>query len=162
MRGRAGTRHRPMTKPSFVDFLEQGELSEQAHERFNAPFEGTRDYIVTHYKTNTRTDTEYWRANATNRNLSDELKQLYAQWMSGQGIAAPVAQQQLGKGYPVFSWYSLMCGMGIFPEQRELRAPSAQEARFNMAALSLRGLPPPAREAWRALFEHSCSARRHR
>jgi 2-polyprenyl-6-methoxyphenol hydroxylase-like FAD-dependent oxidoreductase len=125
------------TATSFVEFLEQGDLSEQAHERFNARvnahFEGTRDYIVTHYKTNTRTDTEYWRANAANMNLSDELKQLYAQWMSGQGIAAPVAQQQLGKGYPVFSWYSIMCGMGIFPEQRELRAPSAQEARFNMA-----------------------------
>jgi len=32
---------------------------------------GTRDYIVTHYKTNSRTDTEYWRANAANMNLSD-------------------------------------------------------------------------------------------
>jgi 2-polyprenyl-6-methoxyphenol hydroxylase-like FAD-dependent oxidoreductase len=125
------------TATTFVEFLEQGDLSEQAHERFNARvnahFEGTRDYIVTHYKTNTRTDTEYWRANAANMSLSDELKQLYAQWMSGQGIAAPVAQQQLGKGYPVFSWYSIMCGMGIFPDRHELRAPSAQEARFNMA-----------------------------
>ena len=50
-------------------------MGEPAHERFNQRvnehFEGTRDYIVTHYKTNTRTDTDYWRANAANPNLSD-------------------------------------------------------------------------------------------
>jgi hypothetical protein len=28
-----------------------------------------------------------------------------------------------------------MAGMGIFPEQRDLRAPTAQEARFNMAEI---------------------------
>ena len=58
------------TAASFVEYLEKGDLGEAAHERFNAQvnehFEGTRDYIVTHYKTNTREDTEYWRANAAN------------------------------------------------------------------------------------------------
>src|SRR5262249_50330661 len=61
------------TAATFVEFLERGDLSEAAHDQFNARvnehFEGTRDYIVTHYKTNTRTDTEYWRANAANLNL---------------------------------------------------------------------------------------------
>ena len=28
------------------------------------------------------------------------------------------AHQKLGKGYPVFSWYSIMAGMGIFPDAR--------------------------------------------
>src|SRR5580700_144254 len=75
----------------FVDFLEQGDLSEAAQARFNAQvnehFEGTRDYIVTHYKTNSRQDTEYWRANAANLSLSDDLKQLYSLWMAGKSIA---------------------------------------------------------------------------
>ena len=127
------------TATTFVEFLEQGDLSEQAHKRFNervnAHFEGTRDYIVTHYKTNTRTDTEYWRANADNMNLSDDLKKLYALWMSGKGIAAAVGQQALGKGYPIFSWYSIMSGMGIFPDAEQLRPPSAQEARFSLAEI---------------------------
>jgi tryptophan 6-halogenase len=124
------------TAASFVEFLERGDLGEEAHERFNARvnehFEGTRDYIVTHYKTNTRQDTEYWRANAANLNLSDELKKLYSLWMAGKSIAPAVSEQVLGKGYPVFSWYSIMAGMGIFPDEPELRAPTAQEARFSM------------------------------
>lgn len=127
------------TATTFVEFLEQGDMSEAAHERFNAMmnahFEGIRDYIVTHYKTNTRTDTEYWRANAANLNLSDDLKKLYSLWMAGKSIAPAVGQQLLGKGYPVFSWYSIMAGMGIFPDRRDLRPPTAQEARFNMAEI---------------------------
>jgi hypothetical protein len=124
------------TAATFVEFLEQGDLSEEAHERFNQRvnehFEGTRDYIVTHYKTNTRKDTEYWRENAANLNLSDSLKQLYSVWMAGKSIAPAVGQQVLGKGYPVFSWYSIMAGMGIFPDPEDLHPPSAQEARYNM------------------------------
>jgi hypothetical protein len=127
------------TAATFVEFLEQGDLSEQAHERFNQRvnehFEGTRDYIVTHYKTNTRQDTEYWRANAANLNLSDDLKKLYSLWMAGKSIAPAVGQQVLGKGYPVFSWYSIMAGMGIFPDSHELRSPTAQEARYSMAEI---------------------------
>jgi tryptophan 6-halogenase len=127
------------TATTFVEFLEQGDLSEAAHERFNQRvnehFEGTRDYIVTHYKTNTRTDTEYWRANAANLNLSDDLKKLYALWMEGKSIAPVVGQQLLGKGYPVFSWYSIMAGMGIFPDRQQLRRPSAHEARFSVVAI---------------------------
>jgi hypothetical protein len=52
--------------------------------------------------------------------------------MTGKSIAAPVTQQVLGKGYPVFSWYSIMAGMGIFPDPRDLRRPTAQEARYSL------------------------------
>ena len=127
------------TAAQFVEFLEQGDMSEAAQERFNARvnehFEGTRDYIVTHYKTNTRQDTEYWRVNAANLNLSDDLKKLYSLWMAGESIAPAVRQQALGKGYPVFSWYSILAGMGIFPDAHQLREPSAQEARYSLAEI---------------------------
>jgi hypothetical protein len=52
--------------------------------------------------------------------------------MSGKSIAPAIRKQALGKGYPVFSWYAIMAGMGIFPEVAALRAPTAQEARYNM------------------------------
>jgi tryptophan 6-halogenase len=124
------------TAAVFVEFLEQGDLSEAAHERFNARinehFEGTRDYIVTHYKTNSRTDTDYWRANAANLHLSEPLKQLLSLWMSGKGIAPPVRQQVIGKGYPVFSWYSIMAGMGIFPDLAALHAPKAAQNHYRL------------------------------
>jgi tryptophan 6-halogenase len=127
------------TAATFVEFLEKGDMSDAAQQRFNervnAHFEGTRDYIVTHYKTNTRADTEYWRANAANMNLSDELKQLYALWMSGKGIAPAVGAQRLGKGYPIMSWYSIMAGTGIFPDSHRLRAPDEREACYDMAEI---------------------------
>jgi tryptophan 6-halogenase len=127
------------TAATFLEFLERGDLSEEAHQRFNQRvndhFEGTRDYIVTHYKTNTRDDTEYWRANAGNLNLSDDLKKLYSAWMAGKSIAQGVSQQVIGKAYPVFSWYSIMAGMGIFPDPSTLRPPTASEARYNMAEI---------------------------
>ena len=115
--------------------LEQGDLGEAAHDLFNRQvnhhFEGTRDYIVTHYKTSTRRDTEYWRANGTNVSLSDELKKLLSAWLAGKSIVAGVREQVIGKGYPVFSWYSIMAGMGIFPDQGDLRPPTLpQEARY--------------------------------
>ncbi len=116
------------TAQGFVEILEAGDLSERAQERFNAKvnehFEGTRDYIVTHYKTNSRTDTEYWRANNANPNISDALKELYAIWMSGKSIAPDVGRQRIGKGYPIFSWYCILAGMGIFPPAEQLRRPN--------------------------------------
>ena len=127
------------TAASFVEFLEKGDLGEEAHDRFNAlvnvHFEGTRDYIVTHYKTNTREDTEYWRANAANLNLSDDLKKLYSLWMAGKSIVPGVRRQEIGKGYPVFSWYSIMAGMGIFPDASDLRTPTSKEGRYSMAEI---------------------------
>jgi hypothetical protein len=127
------------TAAVFVDFLEQGDLSEAAQARFNAHvnehFEGTRDYIVTHYKTNSRTDTEYWRANAANRNISEPLKQLLNLWMSGNSIAPAVRKQSLGRGYPVFSWYSIMSGMGVFPDPKDLRPPRSEDKTFGIAEI---------------------------
>jgi tryptophan 6-halogenase len=124
------------TAATFTEFLERGDLGPESHDQFNRRvnehFEGTRDYIVTHYKTNTRNDTDYWRENAANLRISDGLKQLYSLWMGGKSIAPGVRQQAIGNGYPIFSWYSIMAGMGIFPDAHSLREPTTAEARYNM------------------------------
>jgi hypothetical protein len=52
--------------------------------------------------------------------------------MSGKGIAADVDRQAIGKGYPVFSWYCIMSGMGIFPDRKDLRPATATENRYSM------------------------------
>jgi len=123
------------TVQAFLECVEAGDLSERVQEKFNAKvnehFEGTRDYIVTHYKTNSRTDTEYWRANNANPNISEALKELYAIWMSGKSIAPDVGRQRIGKGYPIFSWYCILAGMGIFPPQDRLR-PSNGTAHYDV------------------------------
>jgi len=127
------------TVSTFVEFLEGGDMSEPAKDRYNQRvnehFEGTRDYIVTHFKTNNRTDTDYWRANASNGNLSEPLQELFRTWLSGRSIVADVTQQKLGKGYPVFSWYCILSGMGIFPESDQMRAPTPKEARYKMTEI---------------------------
>jgi Tryptophan halogenase len=127
------------TAMGIVEFLEGGEFSDAAHDRFNERvnehFEGTRDYIVTHYKTNSRTDTEYWRANAANLNISDPLKRLYNLWMSGNSIVPELRAQRIGKAYPVFSWYCIMTGMGIFPDQKDLRPANGGEGKYSMAEI---------------------------
>jgi len=127
------------TVSTFVEFLEAGDMSEPAKDRYNQRvndhFEGTRDYIVTHFKTNNRTDTDYWRANASNANLSEPLQELFRTWLSGRSIVADVTQQKLGKGYPVFSWYCILSGMGIFPDSDQMRAPTPKEARYKMTEI---------------------------
>jgi len=127
------------TATGFVECFEQGDMSERArdayNERLNTHFEGTRDYIVTHYKANTRTDTDYWLANSHNAKLSEPLKALLGRWMSGQGIANEVGAQKLGAGYPIFSWYSLLAGSGVFPDAGQLRPPNARERAWDMAEI---------------------------
>ena len=122
---------------AFAQLLDQGDLSEDVRARFNArfnrQFDGIRDYIVTHYKTNSRTDTDYWRANAANMKLSENLQKLHSAWMAGKSIVPGVRAQELGLGYPVASWFALMAGMGVFPDPQDLRAPTEREAQFNLA-----------------------------
>jgi tryptophan 6-halogenase len=138
------------TAHGFIEAVEAGDTGEAARERFNAKvnehFEGTRDYIVTHYKTNSRTDTEYWRANNANPNISDSLKELYATWMSGKSIAPDVGRQRIGKGYPIFSWYCILSGMGIYPAQDRLRPANGNgydiEEIHNLLDRSAMNFPP--------------------
>jgi 2-polyprenyl-6-methoxyphenol hydroxylase-like FAD-dependent oxidoreductase len=120
----------------FVAALEKADLGADAQTTFNqtinAQFEGTRDYIVTHYKTNTRTDTDYWRANAANTNLSNPLKQLLATWLSSKPIIPGLKKGVFGQGYPTMSWYSLLAGVGLFPDPQDMRPPTPEEAQHDL------------------------------
>ncbi|HJU07664.1 MAG TPA: tryptophan halogenase family protein [Rhodanobacteraceae bacterium] len=125
------------TAEMLVAALEKGNLDEATRKEFNDTLngrvEGTRDYIVTHYKTNTRSDTDYWRANAANTHLSSPLQQLLHTWLARKPITAGITQGKFGRGYPIMSWYSLLAGVGLFPD--EMRAPTRQEAKYDMAEI---------------------------
>ena len=125
------------TAEMLVAALEKGDIGEYVRKEFNDTLngrvEGTRDYIVTHYKTNTRTDTEYWRANAANTQLSAPLQQLLHTWLARKPITAGITQGKFGRGYPIMSWYSLLAGVGLFPD--DTREPTWQEAKYDMAEI---------------------------
>jgi 2-polyprenyl-6-methoxyphenol hydroxylase-like FAD-dependent oxidoreductase len=122
---------------NFVALLERGELDEQARSRFNTlvnqTFDGIRDYVQTHYKTNSRTDTDYWRVNAANVTLSENLLKIFSLWTTRKSIVPGLRAQEFGHGYPVMSWLAILAGMGVFPDPGRLRPPSAQEARYDLS-----------------------------
>ena len=117
-------------------FLAHGDLGESAQKRYNEHvntfFDSIRDYIVTHYATNSRSDTEYWRANKSHNDYSDSLRELYAKWTSGQSVVDDIKQGRLSKTYPVHSWFSLFAGMGIFPAKEGMRQPNKEESLYKM------------------------------
>ncbi|MGH8126429.1 MAG: tryptophan halogenase family protein [Rhodanobacteraceae bacterium] len=127
------------TATMLVAALEKGDLGEEVRRRFNdtlnSQVEGTRDYIVTHYKTNTRGDTDYWRANAANTHLSAPLQKLLRTWLARRSIAGGITDGTFGHGYPVMSWYSLLAGVGLFPDDHETRPAAPQETHYDMAEI---------------------------
>lgn len=127
------------TAAMLVEVLERGDLGPAARAAFNDTmkqrFEHTRDYIVAHYKTNSRTDTDYWRDNAENLHLSESLQGVLMTWLSRKPLIAGLQAGRFGQGYPVVSWYALLAGMGIFPDADELQPPSPHQARHDLAAV---------------------------
>jgi 2-polyprenyl-6-methoxyphenol hydroxylase-like FAD-dependent oxidoreductase len=156
---------------SLVDVLERGDLGEAARTAFNggldACLDGERDYIVAHYKSNGRADTDYWRANAANDALSDRLRLLLGTWRSAQPIAPGIENGSIGNGYATLSWYCLLAGVGLFPEVDPVRAAAARGAGGDLEGIDnliqrstpnfpdhrawLRDIPPHAERAslWR-------------
>ncbi len=107
------------TMDFFIEAFEKGNFSAQYQDLFNkevnAYFDGIRDYIVTHYKTSARTDTEYWRANtADQRNVSSVMRELYGAWFRGENLANAVQVLGIDRYYPAPSWYCILAGMGIW------------------------------------------------
>jgi tryptophan 6-halogenase len=124
----------------FADYFTKGEFTDRYrhdfNQRINGHFDGVRDYIVTHYKTSSRTDTEYWRANiADQQDVSATMRELYSAWFTGKDLAAEVQRLDIAHYYPAPSWYCILAGMGILPNEQQVRAPTAEEACFDLSAL---------------------------
>lgn len=124
----------------FIDSIERGQFSDmyrnEFNQRINQYFDNTRDYIITHYKTSNRQDTDYWKTNTQQlEDLSPNLVQLYNSWMSGKDIAQEVERLKISQYYSAPSWYCIMAGMGVFPEQEKLRQPNARDHLYDLDKL---------------------------
>lgn len=104
---------------TFIEDYQQGEFSTRYQQRFNKSvrqrFDSTRDYIVAHYKFNTRSDSEYWRENRDNKQLSPQLSQIMDAWFNMQDLQPVLAQQQRESMFGNISWHCLFAGYGVFP-----------------------------------------------
>lgn len=118
------------TIEAFMTSYEQGEYTAKYQARFNdivaRRFEGVRDYIVCHYRANSRGDTEYWRANAANEHLSDSLKSLLQVWLAKGDLTEEIQRQDIARYYNTISWHCLLAGYGIFPERLRPAGPDDQ------------------------------------
>jgi tryptophan 6-halogenase len=89
----------------------------QSHfnEKINARFEGIRDYIVGHYRLSSREDSQYWRDNSVNPNISNNLKRIVQSWVKGDDLNQTLTQSDIVSFYPPVSWHALLAGYGVFP-----------------------------------------------
>ncbi|CAM3911111.1 tryptophan halogenase family protein [Roseateles saccharophilus] len=122
----------------FIDALEGNGFEpgrrDAYNRRVNEMFEGVRDYVVAHYQLNTRSDTDYWRANRANRHISDRLASLLDVWDGGGDFEAELERHGSALMYLRPSWYALLAGMGRFPA--ELR-PAPQSVTASQARARL-------------------------
>mgnify|MGYP005989676561 CR=1 FL=1 len=105
---------------SFMDNFHEGKYTAADTEQYNRltkeRFERVRDYIVAHYKLNTRNDTEYWRANRDNQHLSESLLQLLNTWFTNGDLGQEIQKQSIDSHFGNESWHCLLAGYGTFPK----------------------------------------------
>lgn len=107
------------TIAQFMQCFEEGQGTTQFQAAFNtdinARFDGIRDYIVCHYKTNQRNDTKYWRDNAANNNISESLSKILYLWQNSQDFSGDMHKYNLMGSYQPKSWACMLAGYGVFP-----------------------------------------------
>ncbi|MFT5756297.1 MAG: hypothetical protein ACI9LM_001010 [Alteromonadaceae bacterium] len=103
----------------FIERFEEGNFTDKYKDKYNNEvglrFEHVRDYIVAHYKLNTRDDSDYWRANRDNNHLSNSLSQLLTTWYKRDDLTKEIDRQRIGIHFNSMSWHCLLSGYGAFP-----------------------------------------------
>lgn len=84
------------------------------NDKVNNMMEGIRDYIVCHYVTNSRDDTQYWR-DCRMAKRSDNLNRLLTTWDDNQDFEAVLDELDDQLVYIRPSWYVMLMGVGRFP-----------------------------------------------
>ncbi|MEJ6005538.1 tryptophan halogenase family protein [Paucibacter sp. AS339] len=120
----------------FIAEMEQGGFSRtrqvKYNRRINQMFEGVRDYVVTHYQLNSRNDSDYWRENRANKNISSRLASILEVWDRGGDFESELTRHGDDLMYIRPSWYCLLAGMGRFPS--DLKAPTTHQQPLSQAA----------------------------
>lgn len=95
-------------------------------------YEGIRDYLVCHYRTAQRRDTEYWRDATSMDSLSDSLKGVITAWFTGADLEQEVHRQNIAAYYPPLSWHCMLAGYGNFPDRSKMSPPGPDVVPINL------------------------------
>ena len=127
------------TIEQFSQALEEGNFTgknrDEFNARVNANFEGVRDYIVLHYKTNSRSDSQYWIDNRENQKISDNLRAMIECWYAIEDTQEALTRLNIGSYYSQRSWTCLLAGVGVFPKQENLVIPDKEKVGMAMKDL---------------------------
>ncbi|MEO8548192.1 MAG: tryptophan halogenase family protein [Sphingomicrobium sp.] len=126
--------------------------SDADRDRFNAAiarrYEGIRDYLVCHYRTALRRDTDYWRDAGAMTDLSESLKGVITAWFTGAELDREILGQDIAGYYNEVSWHCMLAGYGNFPDASRLQPPGPDIVLVDMAAIdrfvaeAARAFPP--------------------
>ena len=119
------------TVESFLEAWEE-ERRDEFNTNIARRYEGIRDYLVCHYRTAQRSDTDYWCDATRNDELSDSLKGVMTAWFRGQDLEQEVTRQDIGRFYLPLSWHCMLAGYGNFPSAEVLKPPGPDITRFDM------------------------------
>jgi 2-polyprenyl-6-methoxyphenol hydroxylase-like FAD-dependent oxidoreductase len=123
----------------FIEAYNNGNYTDQYRDdfniRINARFDAIRDYIVCHYRINSRTDTDYWVENGRNEKISSSLRSILTSWVAGKNITDELEAQKLDAYFPNVSWNCLLAGKGIYPTGDQLKPSSELANQYNTLQL---------------------------
>lgn len=124
----------------FIEAANNGEMTDKYRDDFNnhvsRRFDAVRDYIVCHYRINTRTDTPYWIDNGNNNKISRSLREILAAWTQGNNITQELKRQNLDAYFPSVSWNCLLAGKGIYPTQEQVQPGSELAHKYDLTKIS--------------------------
>ncbi len=123
----------------FIEAANKGNMTDAYRDEFNTRisrrFDGVRDYIVCHYRINSRTDTPYWVDNGRNERISNSLRELLTAWIQGKNITDECERQNLDAYFPPVSWNCLLAGKGIYPTQEQLSPGNETANQYDLAKI---------------------------
>ena len=128
------------TVARFIEAANKGNFTDQYRDEFNQRisrrFDAVRDYIVCHYRINTRTDTEYWLDAGPKGKVSSSLRELLTAWVSGKNITDELERQNLDAYFPSVSWNCLLGGKGIYPTDEQVRPGNELARKYDLEKIS--------------------------
>lgn len=125
----------------FITEFEKGNFTNQNQRQYNhiidGAFDGVVDYILAHYRMNSRRDTPYWRDNAENQHITGSFRAIVQSWLgaSPNSLADEIKKYDTGSFFPLVSWQILFAGYGVFPPKENAKAPSPANQAVNMDEL---------------------------
>ncbi|MEM1140362.1 MAG: tryptophan halogenase family protein [Pseudomonadota bacterium] len=109
------------TVENFIDAFEKGGFTPAHRDAFNARvngiFDGVRDYIVMHYKLNSRSDSRYWIDNRENQQTPETVASILGVWKKGGDLLAELQRLSGSLVYSPTSWFCILAGMGQLPRK---------------------------------------------